>query len=353
MKLTADLIRESIEFGHCTTEELAKLQVFFSDMCGLIDKIIDTRAGWDKALQEDKNEHMQETYQEGDKIIEMVNAIPIGSVLMPHIHGVTKNGHGSYMLHCSYHNWTFKGTDHCMPTWFHGAENNVVIDSCDIKNAVLDLARPGNEARSCTVCRDGELIIQMKARAKDTCVNSAGSMTVRSGGVADCTDLGSGAKLTVSSGGMIMNTDIHKGATVVVHEKGAVLNASLNGNLHVTNATARGVSVKDGRLYVNRKASVEQTYIGSAGFMTISSDGVARDTSVDMGHTTCEVSSGGRIETMRLDSGATLIISSGAVADEVEIMSGASVIVHSGGVLQNMHTHQGSKLYVNFGGIVK
>lgn len=347
MKITADILRESIELKGCTNEELAKLQLAFEELSKGINDILDERTGWDDILNDKPHEP--------HKMAHVWNAEPKGKQLDEHICGCSKRpGFAVYELTEGYNNWTIQ-----RPNWttmhpeFISTRDGIRISCCDIKDATLMLSKSYNFADSCSVCSDGKLVIEGSAQANNTVVHSAGDLLVRRGGYAYGTEVMSGGTLELNSGGSARGTDVRSSALMRVlrNSGGCAYDTQLTGHMHVTDATVSGVTMSEAILYVNSGAHVDNVWAGSDSYLSISS-GVACNVVLDHCGAKCAVWSGGRLINTSVGSDCSVKIYSSGYANNMVISSGASVHVLNGGTVNDARVLPGGILNVDSGGSV-
>ena len=347
MKLTADVIRESIDLKSCTSEELAQLRHAFDELSKGINDILDERTGWDEILNDKPHEP--------PKMEHVWDADPKGRQLDEHICGCLKRpGFAIYELREGYNNWTIQ-----RPAWttmnpeFVSTRNGIMISCCDIKNASLVLSKSYNFAKSCSVCSDGRLVIGGSAKASNTVVHSSGDLLVKQGGCAYDTEVMSGGAIELNSGGTANRTDVRRGALmrVIRNSGGCAFDTMLTGHMHVTDATVSGVAMSEAILYVNSGAHVDNVRAGSDSYLIISA-GVACNVVLEHRGAKCAVWSGGRLINTRVgpDCGVTVYVS--GYANNMVISSGASVHVLNGGTVNDVRVLPGGILNVDSGGSV-
>jgi autotransporter passenger strand-loop-strand repeat protein len=222
-----------------------------------------------------------------------------------------------------------------------------------INSSGTETVSSGGLASGATVNAGGTQSVLSGGSAVGTTVNSAGTQTVASGGTAIDTVISSGGVQNVISGATIVDADVLSGGVQNVISGGAASAATISagGTQTVTSGTAYATTVSSGGSLLVNTAGLGVDTVLRGGTLAVSLGGTTSGTTVNSGSTET-LSSGGTASGTTVNSGGTQSVLGGGTAYATTINSGGLQYVDGviEGYAYNATVNSGGTQEVAFGG---
>ncbi len=223
--------------------------------------------------------------------------------------------------------------------------SNVII----INNSMS--VKSGGVANCVSINFDGSMYISSGGVANSTSITSNGQMYIQNGGAASRTSVFAGY-VYVQNGGRVNSTTLDYSGDMHIQNGGGVSNTTVNysGSMFLSSGgVASNTTVNSmGSMFISSGAVASNTTVNSMGSMFISSGGVANSTTVNFsGYMYIE--DGGVANSTTVNSSGYVFISSGGVANSITVNSYGRMYISSGGEA-NSTTVNGGYLYISSGG---
>ena len=211
----------------------------------------------------------------------------------------------------------------------------------------------GGKANFATISSGGVLNVSNGGTARNTAVREYGRLAVFSGGTAESATVSNYASVCVSGNGLANDTDLAGYGAVFDLSGGTANNTVLRGNeavFNVISGEANHTVLKGtASLNVSSGGTVNSVTVDSRGKLILSG-GTANDTVVFSG--SMFVSNGGMANRVEVDSTASLAVADGGTANGVVVKPYGIVAVSSGGAVNDVEVKSGGLLSVFYGGTV-
>ena len=169
-----------------------------------------------------------------------------------------------------------------------------------------------------TTINSGYMWISSDGVANETIVNSSGRVNIYSGGVANSTTINSGSIFIY--GGVANETTINSGGRVSIYSGGVANEIILSSGGWLGSWMQHGETAASITAMTDFRLTGTATNLNGSGNFSIISGGVASKTTINSGSMT--IASGGVAKNTTINSGGSVYISSGGVANEIILSSG-------------------------------